>query len=175
MFSKSILLFTHLLFSMFMFAQNTKRKPIIIEQKGFVFFSFNNVEYIDTLKNRHVIEHPYTRDIFIPSKALNNKKSLIENFLNADLKHGIELGSFDQRERLRNKAIAFSNDTTGSICYSENSFAILPVLIRYKKFSDYPKVYSCDNTVLLRNNKRIIRFTYATPSIQLISVTSLKD
>jgi hypothetical protein len=174
MFSKSILLFFLSLFSVFTFAQNAKRKPIIIEQKGFVFFSHNNAEYIDSLKYRHVIEQPYTRDIFIPSKALNNNKSAIENFITADLKHGVELGVFDQRETLRRKALALNNDTTGSICYKENSFAIMPVLIRYKKFSDFPKIYSCDNTVLLLNNKRLIRFSYETPSIEIMSITPLE-
>ena len=162
-----------LLFSTIIFAQGKKSEPQTLTVKGFVFFSNNNVQYIDTLKYRHVILQPFTRDIFIPFKSFDAKQGIVENFLNADLKHGIEMDLYEQRETLRKQAVELKNDTTGNECYKEKTFALLPVLCLYKKQSDFPKVYNCDNAIILLNNKKVISFHYTTPSVEIIGVKPL--
>jgi hypothetical protein len=147
----------------------------IISSKGFIFFSKNNIYYIDSLKDEEVIRAPFLTDIFIPAGRFKNKNSLFDNFLMAKFKQGIRLVPFKQRDILLSKSLLLTNDTLGNECYKEKTYNILPVLIRYKKFSNYPMYHYCGNTVILLTNNRLVKFQYSTPSIEVISVSPLKD
>lgn len=155
-------------------AQKKKTSYQLYQMKGFIFFSENNKDYIDSLKNKHVIYQPFLRDIFIPSSKIDTSKTLIYNFLNSSNNNGIELPPFKERQYLKSMSTSFSNDSTLTECYKEKEFSLVAVIIKFKKYSNYPKIYNCHNTVVLLNQKRVIKFKYATPSIDVQKVIFVK-
>lgn len=139
-------------------------------QKGILFLSANNPEYIDSLKYKDELNILYLRDIFLPVKDFDSTKSLQNKFFEDNLGKGVELGYFKERMKFDSSALQLFTDSVASLCYMESRFSIIPVLITYRKLSDYPKTVNCGNLFTLWLGKRKVHVSYETYSIELLKI-----
>lgn len=149
-------------------------KEYIFKKEGILFISWNNPDYIDSLKFKDDINKLFLRDIFLPLDSFDSSKSLKSNFIGGGKGKGIELGVLNERPMLDSLALRLNNDSIISPCYSEKGFSIVPVILTYKKISDFPKIENCGNKVTLSIGKNEVQFEYETFSIEVIKIELLR-
>ena len=152
---------------------NNKKRDQVITEKGILFLSNNNVYYIDSLKDKDHIETLFLRDVFLPLKKTDVITELQSAFFTENLKEGIELGILNNRKELKAQAASYPNDSSFSPCYTEKTYFILPVTLKYKLVSTSPEIFNCNNEVSLLTNNKKITFKYKTSSIEILQLQTI--
>ena len=155
-------------------AQSKTKDFEVVTQKGILFLSWNNVFYIDSI-NKHSIDVLYTPDIFIPIKKMDDGTSLINSFRTENLKTAIAIPYFERRNRYKEGAQSFKNDSIGTPCYTEKGYSLLPVCIKYKRWKKYSNILICQAPIVVYSNARRVSFRYITPDIEILEITVLNS
>jgi hypothetical protein len=155
-------------------AQKKSKEYEILEQKGILFLSWNNIHYIDSI-NKHSIDVLYTPDIFLPMKKMDAASSIAKSFFTENLRTGVEILDLNGRNDYMQKAQSYKNDSVGTPCYTEKGYSLLPVCIKYKRWKKYPNILVCYAPLVVYLNGRKVSFRYSTPSVELLEITVLSS
>jgi hypothetical protein len=144
-----------------------------ITQKGFILFSESYRKYMDTLEVSDLINFPYITNVFLPTKKfVLTENRAFDNFAtsNIGMGLGLELPAIDS---LRQYAIKYANKEFNQRCFEDSSFYLVPVEMKYIYLSNNKYPLSCEDSIKVSFEDRVVAFKYRSKEIKIIYLRRL--
>jgi len=156
------------------FAQ--KAKKVVKEKVGLIFISSFTPFDSTGFGSSDTIYMKATEDIFIPIRKYWKADSVFELFKTDNLIKGFWLGNYKERKQVLSYAqYEYISNVDSSSCYYSSSFRLMPVKLRYRVLW-YGQANNCNqNKIEILSSDRVIKFSYNTWTIEIISITPLID